>query len=68
MTREQEVAIVEAWQSWATKRVLSSENYLDFYGAIVRRSKSLRRLHVFEVLDVVMNTEYAGPHESRRSA
>ena len=68
MTREQETAIVEAWHSWAAKKTLSTEDYLDFYDTVVRRTKALRRLHVFEVLDIVMSTEYPGPHGARRSA
>ena len=68
MTREQETAIVDAWLAWSTHKRLSSEDYLDFYDTVVRRTKALRRLHVFEVLDVVMSTEYSGAHEARRSA
>src|SRR5262245_24748037 len=68
VTREQEAAIVDAWLTWSTQKRLTSEDYLDFYETVVRRTKALRRLHVFEVLDVVMSTEYTGTTEARRSA
>ncbi len=72
MTREQETAIAEAWHAWihsgTTKRTMSTEDYLDFYHTVIRRTKALRRLHVFEVLDIVVTTEYPAPHEARRSA
>ena len=68
MTREQEAAIVVAWQYWRLEKRLTSEDYLDFYETVVLRTKPLRRLHVFEVLDVVVNTEHVAETVSRRSA
>ena len=68
MTREQEATILDAWQTGGGgKKQFRSEDYLEFYDTVIRRTKHLRRLHVFEVLDVVVNAEHLA-QESRRTA
>jgi hypothetical protein len=56
MTRDQETALIHAWHVWKAGRVVTDDVYLEFFDDEVRRSPRFARIHVFEVLDALVNS------------
>jgi hypothetical protein len=65
MTKHDENALVRAWVAWRTDRHVKDDSYIEFFDAQVRSNPRFASLHVFEVLDVLVNAE---PHRYPRSA
>jgi hypothetical protein len=65
MCRDDEVALVRAWQHWRVDKPLSNDSYLEFVDKVVRRDKRYDRIHIFEILDALVN---APEDDQRRSA
>ena len=57
MTRDDEAAIVSKWLAWRVGKRVSNDLYLEFYETQVRTDKALKRIHVFDVLDLVVNAD-----------
>jgi hypothetical protein len=55
MTRDDETALIHAWFVWKADKVVTDDVYLEFFDAEVRRSPRFARIHVFEVLDSLVN-------------
>ncbi len=56
MTRHDEVALVNAWVAWRTGRVVKDDAYIEFFDAEIRNDPRFRGTHIFEVLDVLVNS------------
>lgn len=63
MSKDDRAALLRAWTSWSTGRAMNNQTCLDFVDEVVRRDRRFSGIHVFEVLDLVVNAEPA-----RRSA
>ncbi len=74
MTRHDENALVHAWVAWRTGRDVKDDSYIEFFDAQVRNNPRFARMHVFEVLDVLVNAQpdrrprSAPPNPSRRES
>jgi hypothetical protein len=66
MSRDEEIAVIAAWRAFTAGRVVERRTYLEFIDVRIRAQPGLRRLSVFEVLDVVVNAD--PPPENRASA
>ena len=64
MIREDETAIVRAWRVWQSGRAINDAAYLEFYDAEVRGDPRFARIHVFEVLDAIVNAAEPDQRES----
>ena len=63
MTREDRSALLTAWLAWRAGRVMSNQTCMDFVDSVVRREPRFAAIHVFEILDLLVNAE-----PERRSA
>jgi hypothetical protein len=57
MTRHDENALVHAWVAWRAGREVKDDSYIDFFDAQIRNNPRFASMHVFEVLDVLVNAE-----------
>ena len=64
MNRHDEIAVMHAWNAWLRGRVIDDETYLEFFDEEVRGKPQYRGLHVFEVLDVLLNAASPDQRES----
>ena len=64
MVREDETALVRAWRIWQVGRAVDNDAYLEFYDAEVRTDPRFARIHVFEVLDALVNAAEPDQRES----
>jgi hypothetical protein len=65
MNRDDEIALVQAWHEWRAGKAVNDDLYLEFYDREVRSNARFARIHVFEVLDALVN---APEGDNRRSA
>ena len=63
MTREDRSALLMAWLALRAGRVMSNQTCMDFVDSVVRREPRFAAIHVFEILDLLVNAE-----PERRSA
>lgn len=63
MTREDRSALLRAWLAWSSGRAMSNQTCMDFVDEVVRRESRFATIHVFEILDLLVNAE-----PERRSA
>ncbi len=63
MTREDRSALLRAWLAWSSGRVMSNQTCMDFVDDVIRREPRFAAIHVFEILDLLVNAE-----PERRSA
>ena len=74
MTKHDENALVHAWVAWRTGRDVKDDSYIEFFDAQVRNNPRFARMHVFEVLDALVNAQpdrrprSASPNPSRRES
>ena len=64
MLREDETALVQTWFAWRSDRAINDEVYIEFYDAVVRDNPRFSRIHVFEVLDALVNAVEPDRRES----
>ena len=64
MTRDDETALVHTWQVWRAGKVVTDDVYLEFFDDVVRHSPRFGRIHVFEVLDALVNAADPDQRES----
>ena len=64
MIREDETALVRAWRVWQSGRAVNDAAYLEFYDVVVRSNPRFARIHVFEVLDALVNAADPDQRES----
>jgi hypothetical protein len=64
MNRDDEIALVQAWHEWRVGKAIDDDLYLEFFDRHVRTDARFARIHVFEVLDALVNA----PDDQRRSA
>jgi hypothetical protein len=64
MTRQDEIALVNAWLSWKAGRVVEDDAYIEFFDEQVRNDPRFKGTHIFEVLDVLVNAVEPGRRES----
>jgi hypothetical protein len=64
MTRDDETALVHTWHAWRRGKVVTDDVYLEFFDDVVRRSPRFARIHVFEVLDALVNAAEPDQRES----
>jgi hypothetical protein len=64
MTRHDETALVHAWVAWRGGRTIEDEAYLEFFDVEVRNNPRFQGVHVFEVLDVLVNATEPDRRES----
>ena len=55
MTRNDESALVRAWFAWRVEREVRDDLYVEFFDEVVRNNPRFAGVHVFEVLDVLVN-------------
>jgi len=55
MNRHDEIAVMHAWNAWLQGRMIEDETYLEFFDDQIRGKPEFQGLHVFEVLDVLLN-------------
>lgn len=63
MTRDDRTLLLRAWLSWSSGQAVNNQTCLDFLDQVVRPDRRFAHVHVFEVLDLVVNAE-----PERRSA
>ncbi len=56
VTRHDETALVRAWAAWQGGREAKDVSYLEFFDVKVRGNPRFKSTHVFEVLDVLVNS------------
>jgi hypothetical protein len=64
MTRQDEIALVNAWISWKAERVVEDNAYIEFFDEQVRSDPRFKGTHIFEVLDVLVNSADSDRRES----
>jgi hypothetical protein len=64
MIRRDETALVRAWIAWRTDRAVDDQVYLEFYDSVVRDHPRFARIHVFEVVDALVNAVEPDRRES----
>lgn len=64
MNRDEETALIRAWQAWSAGKVVTDDVYLEFFDAEVHRNPRFARIHVFEVLDSLVNAAEPDRRES----
>jgi hypothetical protein len=57
MTRDDRDALLRAWGKWNDGRAVTNQNCLDFLDQVVRPEVAFAGIHVFEVLDLLVNAE-----------
>jgi hypothetical protein len=57
MTREDRALLLRAWLSWSSGRPIDNQTCLEFLDHVVRPDPRFAGIHVFEVLDLVVNAE-----------
>ena len=62
MNRDDEIALVQEWHEWRADRAINDDLYLEFFEREVRTNARFARIHVFEVLDALVNA----PEDGRR--
>jgi hypothetical protein len=74
MTRHDENALVHAWVAWRSGREVRDDSYIEFFDAQIRNNPRFASMHVFEVLDVLVNAQpdrrprSVPPNPSRRES
>ena len=68
MNRQEETAVVHAWEAWRRGRTLRDEEYLEFFDEQIRGNPRYRGVQVFEVLDVLLNAAQPVPTPNRRES
>ncbi|TDJ24004.1 MAG: hypothetical protein E2O54_12275 [Gammaproteobacteria bacterium] len=63
MTREDRSALLREWLAWSSGRVMSNQTCMDFVDDVIQREPRFATIHVFEILDLLVNAE-----PERRSA
>jgi hypothetical protein len=64
MNRHDEIAVMHVWNAWLRGRVIDDETYLEFFDEQIRGKPQFGGLHVFEVLDVLLNAAEPDQRES----
>jgi hypothetical protein len=64
MTRQEEIALVNVWLSWKAERVVEDNAYIEFFDEQVRSDPRFEGTHIFEVLDVLVNSVDSDRRES----
>jgi hypothetical protein len=64
MNRHDEIAVMQAWNAWLGGRVVEDQTYVEFFDEQIRDRPEFSGLHVFEVLDVLLNTAEPSHRES----
>ena len=64
MNRDDETALVHAWHVWRVGKIVTDDVYLEFFDDVVRQSPRFKRIHVFEVLDALVNAADPDQRES----
>jgi len=64
MNRHDEIAVMHAWNAWLSGRVVADDTYLEFFDEQIRGKPEFGGLHVFEVLDVLLNATEPDHRES----
>ena len=57
MTRRESAIIGRLWADWATGKPLTNQLCTDFYFEVVLEDRRVRDVNVFEVLDLIVNTD-----------
>jgi hypothetical protein len=57
MTRHDENALVHAWVAWRKGRDVEADSYIEFFDTQIRNNPRFASMHVFEVLDVIVNAQ-----------
>ena len=68
MNRQEEAALVHAWDVWRRGRMVSDEEYLEFFDEEIRGNPRFKGMHVFEVLDVLLNAATPDGAPNRRES
>jgi hypothetical protein len=55
MYRDDEAALVRAWQQWRGRTEITDDVYMEFVDKVVRRDARFDRIHIFEILDALVN-------------
>lgn len=67
MTKDDESAIVSRWLSWRVGKRVSNDAYLEFFETQVHSDPALARIHVFDVLDLLVNVDCYARNTARHS-
>lgn len=62
--RDDEAALLREWRKWCVDRVASGDLYLEFCDAVVRRNPRFDGIHIFEILDALVNAMDVGRRAS----
>ena len=57
VTRKEQMIVRAQWIDWASDKTMSNQACIDFYFEIVRADARVRHVNIFEVLDLVVNTD-----------